>query len=172
LDILKYVGLILIDGLRAAEERIMDGIGNLSDLTWIGGSAGDDLKFKETKVFAKGQSHTNAAVLALIRLDKGFDIIKTQSFSQTGKKLRATEVNEANRTVIRFNDQPAAKAYAAAIGYPMVRVSDGFMRYPVGIMIGGEPFVRSPSVSTKTTWYSIATSSREPSCPSSNRGIS
>jgi hypothetical protein len=26
----------------------------------------------------------------------------------------------------------------------MVRVSDGFMRYPVGIMIGGEPFVRSP----------------------------
>ena len=72
LDILKYVGLILIDGLRAAEERIMDGIGNLSDLTWIGGSAGDDLKFKETKVFAKGQSHTNAAVLAIIRLDKGF----------------------------------------------------------------------------------------------------
>ena len=122
----------------------MDAIGNLSDLTWIGGSAGDDLKFKETKVFAKGQSRTNAAVLALIRFDKGFDIIKTQSFGQTGKKLKATEVDEATRTVIKFNDQPAAKAYAAAIGYPSEKVADGFMRYPVGIMIDGEPFVRSP----------------------------
>jgi hypothetical protein len=144
LDMQKYAGLILIDGLRAAEERIMDAIGNLSDLTWIGGSAGDDLKFKETRVFAKGQSRTNAAVLALIRLDKGFDIIKTQSFDQTGKRLKATEVNEANRTVTKFNDQPAAKAYAAAIGYPLEKVSDGFMRYPVGVMVDGEPFVRSP----------------------------
>lgn len=144
MDMQKYAGLILIDGLRAAEERVMDAIGNLSDLTWIGGSAGDDLKFKETVVFAKGHSHTNAAVLALVRLDKGFDIIKTQSFSQTGKKLKATEVDEARRMVIKFNDQPAAKAYASAIGYPIEKVADGFMRYPVGIMINGEPFVRSP----------------------------
>ena len=134
----------MIDGLRAAEERIMDDIGNLSDLIWIGGSAGDDLRFKETVVFANGHSHTNAAVLALIRLDRGFDIIKTQSFRETGKKLKATEVDEANRMVIKFNDQPAAKAYAAAIGYPIEKVSDGFMRYPVGVMIDGEPFVRSP----------------------------
>ena len=144
LDMNKYAGIILIDGLRAAEERIMDAIGNISDITWIGGSAGDDLKFKETKVFANGQSQTNAAVLALIRLDKGFDILKTQSFCQTGRKLRATEVDEASRTVVRFNDQPAAKAYAAAIGYTSEKVADGFMRYPVGVMIDGEPFVRSP----------------------------
>jgi hypothetical protein len=144
LDMQKYTGMILIDGLRAAEERIMDDIGNLSDLIWIGGSAGDDLRFKETVVFANGHSHTNAAVLALIRLDRGFDIIKTQSFRETGKKLKATEVDEANRMVIKFNDQPAAKAYAAAIGYPIEKVSDGFMRYPVGVMIDGEPFVRSP----------------------------
>jgi hypothetical protein len=144
LDLQKYAGIILIDGLRAAEERIMDSIGNLSDLTWIGGSAGDDLKFKETRVFANGRSRTNAAILAIIRLDKGFDIIKTQSFSQTGKTLKATDVDEASRTVIKFNGQPAARAYAAAIGYPSEKVSDGFMRYPVGVVIDGEPFVRSP----------------------------
>ena len=144
LDNQKYAGLILIDGLRAAEERIMDAIGNISDLTWIGGSAGDDLKFKETRVFANGQSRTNAAVLALLKLDKGFDVIKTQSFVQTGKKLMATDVDESSRTVIQFNGQPAAKAYGAAIGYAPDQVSEGFMRYPVGIMINGEPFVRSP----------------------------
>jgi hypothetical protein len=36
----KYAGINLIDGLRAAEERIMDSIGNLSDMTWIGDRPG------------------------------------------------------------------------------------------------------------------------------------
>jgi len=144
LDVQTYAGLILIDGLRAAEERVMDAIGNLSDLTWIGGSAGDDVKFKETRVFAQGKSRTNAAVLAIVRLDNGFDTIKTQSFKQTGKKLIATEVDEANRTVIKFDGMPAVKAYASAVGAAADKAADSFMRYPVGIMIGNEPFVRSP----------------------------
>ena len=93
LDPNRYVGLILIDGLRGAEEMVMDTLGNLSDLTWIGGSAGDDLRFIETKVFAQGKGLTNAAVLAVLQVDGGFDIIKTQSFKPTGKKLLATEVD-------------------------------------------------------------------------------
>ncbi len=53
-------------------------------------------------------------------------------------------MDEVSRTVIGFNDQPAAKAYAAAIGCPEAKVSEGFMLYPVGVIIGGEPYVRSP----------------------------
>ncbi len=38
LDSKKYVGLILVDGLSGAEERIMETIGDLTDVTFIGGS--------------------------------------------------------------------------------------------------------------------------------------
>jgi hypothetical protein len=144
LDPLRYAGLILIDGLRMAEERIMDAIGNISDLTWIGGSAGDDLKFTETRVFANGKSMTNAAVLALLRLDHGFDIIKTQSFRPTPKKLVATEVDEATRMVISFDKRPAIQAYASSLGMTVEKATESFMRYPFGLMVDGEPFVRSP----------------------------
>jgi len=43
LDTEKYVGLVLIDGLSGQEEKINERIGDLTNVTAIGGSAGDDL---------------------------------------------------------------------------------------------------------------------------------
>ena len=37
----EYVGMILIDGLSLAEERIMDMVGDLTNVVFVGGSAGD-----------------------------------------------------------------------------------------------------------------------------------
>ncbi|MEA3221985.1 MAG: FIST N-terminal domain-containing protein [Thermodesulfobacteriota bacterium] len=144
MDFKKYVGIILIDGLSGAEERLMDKIGNLTDITFVGASAGDDKIFKETYVYADGKSYTNAALLALIKPAADFDIIKTQSFRRFGKKLTATKVDEANRRVVEFNNQPAAKAYTEALGIPLEDAENHFMTYPVGLMSGGEPYVRSP----------------------------
>ena len=144
LDMQKYAGVILIDGLRAAEETDhgfdRQPFGPYMDRRICRGRP----EVQGNQGFRERKSRTNAAILAIIRLDKGFDVIKTQSFSQTGKMLKATDVDEVSRTVIKFNGQPAAKAYAAAIGYSSEKVSDGFMRYPVGVVINGEPFVRSP----------------------------
>ena len=61
----EYVGLILVDGLRLAEEKLMDRIGELSNLFFIGGSAGDDLKFSQTWIYANGKAYTDAALLAI-----------------------------------------------------------------------------------------------------------
>jgi hypothetical protein len=141
----KYVGLILIDGLQSAEEKIMMKIGDLTDITFIGGSAGDDLAFKKTFVYADGKTYTNAAVLAVLKLKKGFSIIKTQSFKVLNNSLTATKVDEANRTVLEFNHMPAIEAYAEALGSAPQSAADEFMRHPVGLLTGqGEPFVRSP----------------------------
>jgi hypothetical protein len=144
LDIEKYVGIILVDGLRGAEEKLMEKIGDLTDLTFIGASAGDDLAFKQTHVFAHGKAYTDAAVLGLMKVKKGFDIIKTQSFCSTGKKLMATQVDEGTRTVLSFNNKPAVEAYAEALGIDTGTVADHFMHSPVGLMDGNEPYVRSP----------------------------
>lgn len=144
LDATRYAGLVLVDGLSGAEERLMESIGNLTDVLFVGGSAGDDLAFRATHVFARGEAHHDAAVLAVLRLDRGFSILKTQSFATTGKRLRATKVREADRTVLEFDGQPAPAAYAAALGVPAEKLAEEFMSHPVGLMAGEEPFVRSP----------------------------
>jgi hypothetical protein len=144
LDPREYVGVVLIDGLRSAEERIMDSLGNACDITWIGGSAGDDLAFKQTMVFANGKAATDSAVLALLHVPNGFDILKTQSFTPTGIKMIATEVDEASRTVVSFDGKPAAKRYAEVLGVSLNGLAGKFMESPVGLMANGEPFVRSP----------------------------
>lgn len=145
MDINSHVGLILADGLSGAEERLMDTIGDLTDITFIGGSAGDDLEFNRTLVFADGQVYTNASVLAIMKLKKGFDIIKTQSFNPTKKILKATKVDELTRTVHEFNNEPAIIAYAKALGIEAGNAAEQFMKHPLGLIsIDGQPFVRSP----------------------------
>lgn len=143
-DYSKYLGIVLIDGLSGTEELVMDTLGDLSTHLFIGGSAGDDLKFDKTYLFANGKAYSNAAILALLKPKATFDIIKTQSFKVLDKKLVATKVNEKNREVIEFNNIPAVKAYAQAIGVPEDKVADYFMLHPVGLVIDEEVFVRSP----------------------------
>jgi hypothetical protein len=144
LDIEKYVGIVLCDGLSGAEENLMEALGDLTDVTFIGGSAGDDLQFQQTFVYANGQVFTNAALLALLRPKTEFDIIKTQSFLALDKTLIASEVDEARRMVLKFNGKPALEAYSEAVAVPLAKAGEQFMRHPIGLMVGDEPYVRSP----------------------------
>ena len=143
-DIGKYVGLVLADGLSGAEERLVEKLGDATDVFFVGGSAGDDLKFQATRVFAEGKAWANAAVLVVMRLRRGFEIVKTQSFQPAGKSLVATAVDEARRTVIEFDHKPALEAYAETLGVPPAAAADRFFQHPLGLMVDGEPFVRSP----------------------------
>jgi hypothetical protein len=155
MDYEKYVGIILVDGMSRSEETLMDRIGNWTDVTFIGGSAGDDLKFQKTWVYANGRAASGAAVLALIKPVRGFDIIKTQSFCESNRKLVATKVDEANRAVVEFNGQNAVKVYAAAVNTTAEKASNAFMSHPVGLIVNSEPYVRSPQrvVEGKLAFY-------------------
>jgi len=144
LDPHKYVGIILVDGLCCKEELIMDKIGDLTNVTFIGGSAGDDLKFENTYVYANGKSYTHSAVLAIMKPSTEFSFIKTQSFCQLPQKLVVTKANEFTREVFEFNGKPAAVAYAEALGTSVEEAKKRFMHNPIGLVFEGEPFVRSP----------------------------
>ena len=87
LDFSRYVGIILVDGMSVAEERLMDKIGDLTNVLFVGGSAGDDLQFARTYVYANGKAYTDAAILTLLKPAKGFDIVKTQSFGPLASVL-------------------------------------------------------------------------------------
>jgi len=143
-DLATHVGIVLADGLSGAEERLMETLGSATDVAFVGGSAGDDLKFQRTWVMAGGQCHTGAAILLVLRLKGGFEILKTQSFLPAGKTLVATRVDEASRKVIEFDGAPALDAYAAALGVTAGVAPSMFFENPLGLMIENEPFVRSP----------------------------
>ncbi|MGD0153261.1 MAG: FIST N-terminal domain-containing protein [Thermacetogeniaceae bacterium] len=144
MDFSKYVGIILMDGLSMLEERVMDKIGDLTNVIFIGGSAADNLEFIRTSVYGNGKVYHHGAVLALLKPKSKFDIIKTQSFRSLGKTLVATRVNEAAREVLEFNHKPAAQAYAEALGVPVHDISGHFLNHPVGLIVGDDIYVRSP----------------------------
>lgn len=156
MDPQKYVGIILVDGLSCAEESLMENIGDLTNVIFIGGSAGDDLQFKSTYVYTKGKSYSNAAVLALLKPKKEFTFIKTQSFRDLNKLLEVTKADESNREVLEFNGKPAAVAYSEAVGTTIEEAPKKFMSNPVGLIIDDEPYVRSPqqiTASGSMTFY-------------------
>jgi hypothetical protein len=140
----QHLGIVLIDGLSCAEERVMDLLGDACDVPFVGGSAGDDLAFRTTHVAVDGRAASDAVALAVLRPTRGFDIIKTQSFRRLEPRFVATRVDEATRTVLEFDGRPAADAYAAALGVTVADLPKQFMRHPVGLMVGDDPFVRSP----------------------------
>ncbi len=144
LDPARHVGIVLVDGLCRREEALMDRIGDLTMVNFIGGSAGDDFQFRQTQVFANGRAYTNAAVLALLRPTLPFTFVKTQSFVPLDRTLLVTEANEEAREVISFNGKPAAQAYAEALGITLEEASRHLKHNPLGLIIDGVPFVRSP----------------------------
>lgn len=156
MDITKYVGMVLIDGLSMKEEKIMDLIGNRTNVFFVGGSAGDDQKFNITYVSANGQAYTNSAVLIMLKLNDKvqFNIIKTQSFKALDKILIASKVDEEKREVIEFNNRPALLEYANAVGASSIKyASKYFMTNPVGLLVGDndDVFVRSPQQAKGTS---------------------
>ena len=144
LDTEKYVGLVLIDGLSGQEEKVNERIGDLTNVTFIGGSAGDDLKFEQTYVYANGKSYSNAAVLALLKCNTKFEVLKTQSFASTDKKVVVTKADESTRTIVEFNGKPATSEYASLVGVDKDNISSAFSKNPVGLVFEDDFFVRSP----------------------------
>jgi hypothetical protein len=144
-DFSTHVGLILMDGLSGKEETLMESLSDSTDLTFLGGSAGDDLKFAKTYVAANGRLVKGPGAMALLYVPAGFDLIKTQSFSTTGVTLTPTLVDHQARAVLEFDGKPAAQAYADAVGVASVAdAPNAFMTNPLGLMADDEPFVRSP----------------------------
>ncbi len=144
LDPARYVGLVLFDGTSASEEAAMATLSTSTNVAFVGGSAGDDMAFERTQVFAAGKMIARGAAIVLLDSARPFQVLKTQSFAVKDKRLRATKVDEATRTVHEFDGKPASVAYAEALGVPVASLGDALLiKHPLGVLVDGEPFVRS-----------------------------
>ncbi|MCL2500143.1 MAG: FIST C-terminal domain-containing protein [Defluviitaleaceae bacterium] len=142
-DYQKYGGIILIDGLSIMEERVMNEIGNHTNIMFTGGSASDALKFEKTYIYANGKAYADAALLAVFKTVRGIDYIKTQSVDILDTVLTATKVDAEKRTVIEFDGQPAAVRYAEALGVARSELEPHLFFNPVGLVIDNDVYVRS-----------------------------
>ncbi|MDP4025705.1 FIST N-terminal domain-containing protein [Methylobacterium sp. NEAU 140] len=137
--------LSLIDGLTNAEETVVSAIAwALDGIPLVGGSAGDDLRFRDAVMLHGGRIHRKAAVLVLVETDYPVEIFKSDNFAPTATKFVVTASDGEARVVHELNAEPAAREYAMAIGLDPEGLSPmSFAAYPLAVKVGGEYFCRS-----------------------------
>ena len=135
----------MIDGLTYSEELVTVALDRgLDGIPLIGGSAGDDLHFERTWQIHNGLTYTGAAVVALIQCRLPCQTFTNNNFVPTDYKLVVTEADPEQRKVIEFNAQPAARAYAEAIGSTVDELDTGsFASHSVVVKSGGKYYCRS-----------------------------
>lgn len=140
-----YLAFLMIDGLSVREEPVVRTLQNvLGNVPLVGGSAGDDLKFANTRVFHDGAFHNDSAVLLLLATALPFRIFKTQHFVNDKERLVVTEADPALRIVKEINGLPATEEYARLVGSTVSELgSQSFANSPVVVTIDGTDYVRS-----------------------------
>lgn len=144
----RYVGLVLVEGVRGKEETANHALGMVAPaLSFVGGSAGDDLEFQQTRVFHNGESSDDGAALLVLEMAVPFTVVKTCSLVPTELAFTITRADAPNRVVYEVDGRPVLDAYAEAVGTTPDRLDFGmFMKHPWGMMLDGEPWIRSPKL--------------------------
>ncbi|MDR1745434.1 MAG: FIST C-terminal domain-containing protein [Planctomycetota bacterium] len=145
LDYREYVGFMLSNQISDFSEGVLDRVGEMTNVMFVGGFAGDDYKLDGSqRVMYDGNSYAHAAVLALWKPKRGFSLLKTQAATLTGKTLLVTRADEKNRIVWEFDGEDATAAYARAIGKTAGTMGDiDFAEYPIALDANGEPFLQA-----------------------------
>ncbi len=137
--------LLLIDGLAGIEEPVLSAIvRELGDIPIVGGSAGDNLRFRETVVFHRDAFHAQSAVLALVHTERPFEVFKTQHIRSLPIKMVITEADPVRRVVTEINAEPASIEYARLSGAgtePLAPMQ--LATHPLTVRVGGDDYVRS-----------------------------
>jgi len=136
---------MLVDGASVREEHVayalQEGLGEVS---LIGGSAGNGLRFGSTYVYVDGRFLPGAATLVVADTPLPIMPFKTQHFVPTDERLVVTEADPARRTVTEINGLPAAAEYARALGVAESDLGPSrFASSPVVVLIDGGNYVRS-----------------------------
>jgi two-component system chemotaxis sensor kinase CheA len=142
LDPKHQLCITLADGLRQKEEELAASLAEALDgVPSVGGSAGDDLHFRETFVLHNGRSERGIAVALFAHCEDGFSLIKHQSVRSTGRLLAVTAAK--GRTVFTLDGQNAAEVYAEALGTPLATLRGLTARPPLLFRCNGRDYIRS-----------------------------
>ncbi|MGB1277839.1 MAG: FIST signal transduction protein, partial [Nannocystaceae bacterium] len=113
LDPKRYVGIVLIEGSKGNEEAVNEELGNVAPfLSFVGGSAGDDIAFKRTELFHAGGSSDDGAALLVMEMKTPFAVVKTCNYEPTDTSFTITRLGEHPRVILELDGRPARTVYA------------------------------------------------------------
>lgn len=137
--------MLLSDGMSTNEEALVASIhGRMGNIPLLGGSAGDDLRLKQTFVYHEGRFHPDAALLTLIRTRCPCRIYRCQHFTGSDTRMVVTQADPAARIVGEINAEPAGQEYARITGLDVGSLTPMlFAEFPVMVRVGGDYHVRS-----------------------------
>lgn len=137
--------LLLVDGLSGAEERVVSSLSAcLGGIGLVGGSAGDNLAFERSFIYAAGAFHADSAVLVLVHSRLPFRLFSTHHFSATEQRAVVTRADPARRRVMELDGRPAAETYARLLGCPVEALDhEVFAAWPLLVRIGSSHHVRA-----------------------------
>ena len=141
----RRLALIFADGLSKQEDILVAALeAALKDIPVFGGSAGDELAFRQTLILHGGAFHGNAALLLLLETDLSFRGLGFDHFLPTEKRMVVTRALPEERLVLELNGAPAAREYARLVGVPVEGLSPiVFAENPVLVRNGNNYHVRA-----------------------------
>lgn len=141
----RSFALLINDGLSMHEEIIVSALGDaLGEIPLVGGSAGDNLAFRETAIFVDGRILSSASLLVLVSTDLAFRVFERQHFQALDQKMVVTRADPARRRVMEINAEPAAEEYARLIGLERADLTPlVFASHPLVVKAGGRHYVRA-----------------------------
>ena len=136
---------LMVDGLSTREDELTSALASgLGPLPLFGGSAGDGMDFRQTRVIWQGRALTNAAVVMLVRTDCRVRVFNLDHLLPTDRRMVVTEADPKRRIVRQINAEPAAREYARLLGKdPAQLTTFTFAAHPVVVRIGGRHHVRA-----------------------------
>jgi hypothetical protein len=137
--------LTLLDGMSIREEIVMSTLSSsLKGIQLVGGSAGDNLHFRDTHIYLNNEFHNNAAVLILVNTNCPFQIFSDHHLAQGQEKLVVTAADPFKRVVHELNAEPAAIEYCRITGLQLDELSPKiFALNPLAVQIGDNTYIRS-----------------------------
>ncbi len=123
------------------EELVLDTFEEvLSDtgIMVVGGSAGAATERKETFVALNGEIYKNTCAFVFIRnLEGKIGFYRENIFKPTSYRFTATYADCEDRTVMEYDDQPAAEILSRALNVPVSRLKEELVSHPMGRIVNG-----------------------------------
>ncbi len=118
-----------------------------NEIPVIGGTAAnmeaDAHTSEEAYVSLNGKIYTAGCVFVIMHNIEGAIFLYKENIYEplTGKEFTVTKANSITRTVMTYNDQPAAEVYSQELGVPISEIKKYFFHFPVGRRVGSDLFL-------------------------------
>ncbi len=137
--------LSLLDGMSIREELVLNALNTgLNDIPLVGGSAGDNLHFRDTQIYYNDRFYSNAAVMLIVNTVCPFRVVSSDHLTPEQEKLVVTRADPSRRVVYEFNAEPAALEYCRIMGLSLEQLNSRiFALYPLAVQLGENIYIRS-----------------------------